>query len=101
MTEGSCHKGFPPNASMVADCASLHYTKLHYITPHYNTLPPTKQLQIHYTNYTTPQLQLHGITTTLHPAVVGEGTTATIAATQKRTRLQPPFSPSMDSLRHP
>ena len=53
------------------------------------------QLQLHYTNYTTPQLQLHynynynySCTTPLHPAVVGEVnqvTTATIAATPKNT----------------
>ena len=42
---------------------------------------------MHYTNYTTPQLQLHYVTATaalhhtLHPAVVGEVTTATIATT--------------------
>ena len=54
------------------------------------------QLQLHYLNYTTPQiqpttlqlqLQLHY--TTLHPAVVGEVTdqvtTATIAASPKNT----------------
>ena len=44
------------------------------------------------------QLQLHY--TTLHPAVVGEVTTATIATTPK-TQLQPPFGPSVDSLCHP
>ena len=61
------------------------------------------QLQLHYTNYTTPlqphynsttlqlQLQLHY--TTLHPAVVGEVTTA--------TQLQPPSGPSVDALCHP
>ena len=56
------------------------------------------QLQLRYTNYTTPQLQLHYTTTTvqlqlhyttLHLAVVGEVTdqvtTATIAATPKNT----------------
>ena len=53
------------------------------------------KLQLHYTNYTTPQLQLHYATvqpqldyTTLHPAVVGEVTdqvtTATIATTPKK-----------------
>ena len=51
------------------------------------------QLQLRYTNYTTPQLQLHYTTTTttatLHPAVVGEVTDqvtiATIATTSKNT----------------
>ena len=69
------------------------------------------QLQLLYTNYTTPQLQptplqlqlqLHY--TPLHPAVVGEVTdevtTATIVPVQK-TELQPPFSPSVGSLCHP
>ena len=52
------------------------------------------QLQLHYTNYTTPQLQLHYTQlqlrlhhTTLHPAVVGEvtnqATTAIIVTTPK------------------
>ena len=54
---------------------SLHHTS------------PQLQLQLHYTNYTTlqlqRQLQLHY--TTLHPAVVGEVTTATIATTPKNT----------------
>ena len=46
---------------------------------------------MHYANYTTPQLQLHYIATTaalphtLHPAVVGEVTTAAIAATSTNT----------------
>ena len=34
--------------------------------------------------------------TTLHPAVVGEVTTATIATTPKKTQVQPPFGPSVD-----
>jgi len=40
------------------------------------------QLQLH---YTTLQLQLELRYTTLHPAVVGEVATATIAATPKNT----------------
>ena len=55
---------------------TLHYTQLHYTTLHYITLPyatlitpPQMQLQLHYTNYTTPQLQLHYITTTATAAL--------------------------------
>ena len=72
------------------------------------------QLQLHYTtlitlhhnyNSTTLQLQLQLHYTTLHTGVVGEVThqvtTATIVTTQKKTQLQPPFSPSVDSLCHP
>ena len=48
------------------------------------------------------QLQLQLRYTTLHPAIVGEvteqATTATIATTPQKTQLQPPFSPSVDSL---
>ena len=63
---------------------------------------------MHFTNYTTPQLQLHYITTTtaaalhhtLHPAVVGEVATATIVTTPK-AQLLPPFSPSVNLLCHP
>ena len=112
-----------------ATTATLHYTTLHYnynystfhqyttlhYTMHYTkyTTPQLQlQLQLHYTNYTTLQLQLT-TTTPLHynytyncttphyiPAVVGEVTTATIAATPK-TQLQPPFGPSVDLLCHP
>ena len=68
---------------------TLHHTKL---------IPsPQMQLQLHYTNCTTPQLQLHSLqsqqqlhyTTTKHPAVVDEVTdqvtTATIVTTPKNT----------------
>ena len=46
--------------------ATLHQTTLHYPTLHCTTFttPPQMQLQVHYTNYTTPQLQLHHTTTT-------------------------------------
>ena len=46
---------------------TLHSTSLHYTTLHYSTLDHYTsiiQLQLHYTNYTTPQLQLHYATTT-------------------------------------
>ena len=46
-----------------------HCTRPHYIAPTYITLHRTHYtstilLQVHYTNYTTPQLQLHYIATT-------------------------------------
>ena len=76
---------------------TLDYTALHYPTLHYTRpiTPLTIWLQLHYTNYTTPQLQLHYITTTaalhhtLNPAVVvAEVTTATIATTPTITNNQ-------------
>ena len=93
---------------------TLLYTTLHYPTLH--TLhctafitPPQTQLQLHYTNYTTSQLQLHHTTTTttataaLHHTTsssCGWGddrvTTATIVTFPKNT-----FSPAVDSLCHP
>ena len=60
---------------------------------------------MHYTSYTTPQLQLHYITNTaalhhtLHPAVVGEMTTATIATTPTIT-TPTTFRSISDSLCH-
>ena len=89
------------------DYATLRYTNLHYITLHSlhhrncncNYLTPHRNY-----NATILQLQLQLHYTTLHPAVVGEVTdqvtTATIVTTRK-TQLQPPFSPSVDSLCHP
>ena len=81
----------------ILDYSSQHYSTLHYaawhyttlITPHHNyngncnynythTNYTTLQLQIH---YPTLQLQLQLRYTTLHQAVVGEVTTATIATT--------------------
>ena len=68
------------------------------------------QLQLHYTNYTTPQLQLHYATATATAAlhhttsssceVIDQVTTATIVTTPE-TQLQPPCSPSVDSLCQP
>ena len=83
---------------------ATNYTTLRYTTLHYNHTITTLlyatpqlqlQLQLHlrYTNYTalrysynstTLQLQLQLRYTTLHPAVVGEVTTATIAAAPKK-----------------
>ena len=80
---------------------TLLYTKLHYTARHY-TPYPTAQLQLqlglrgtNYTtlplqlDYTTAQLQLQLRYTTLHPAVVVEVTTATIATTPKNTIPNP------------
>ena len=72
---------------------SLHHHK-------YNCKYSTLITRHHNYNSTTLQLQLQLQYTTLHPAVVGEVTTATIAAAPK-SQLQPLFSPSVDSLCHP
>ena len=82
--------------------ATLQHATLHYITLHYtHYTTPQLQLQLHHTYYTTLQLELQLHYTRLHPADVGEVTTATIATTPKKTQLQPPFGPSVDSLCHP
>ena len=89
---------------------SLHYAGLHYTTLHYITLghyTSTIQLRIHYTNYTTPQLQLHYVTITTAAAL--HHTTSSCSrwgghcnhCNHSKTQTQPPFSPSLDSLRHP
>ena len=89
------------------DYTTLNYTTLHYITLHSLHSLHHRKCNCNYTtlitlhhnyNSTTLQLQLHY--TTLHPAVVGEVTTATIA-TIPETQLQPPFGQSVDSLCHP
>ena len=81
------------------------YTRRHYPTLHYTRPITHLQYSCNYTtlitrhhdhNSITVQLQLQLHYTTLHPAVVGEVTTATMA-----TILQPPFRPSVDSLCHP
>ena len=76
-------------------CTTLHHTTLHYITLHYTTLVTphhnynyayTTLITLHYNyNSTTLQLQLQLHYSTLHPAVVGEVTAATIATTPKNT----------------
>ena len=74
----------------------LHYTNYTtlVLTPQQQQQQPQLQLQLqlHYTNYTTLQLQLNYATlqlqphcNTLHPAVVCEVTTETIASTPKST----------------
>ena len=73
--------------------------------------PPHMQLQLLYTNYTTPQLQLQYATTTTTTAL--RHTTCSSCGwgdrpgdhwnhcNHSKTQLQTPFSPSMDSLCHP
>ena len=70
--------------------STLHYTTLHYttlITPHHShncNYNYTTLITLHYNyNSNTLQLQLQLHYTTLHPAVVGEVTAATIATTPK------------------
>ena len=69
----------------------LHCTRLPYSTVHNSTLTTTNDTTLitphHNYNSTTLQLQLQLQYTTLHPAVVGEVTTETIATTPK-TKLQ-------------
>ena len=81
------------------------YTTLRYATLHYTNYTTQQlqlqlQMQLHYTNYTTLQLQLRYTTTqlqlqlrytTLHPAVVGEVAIATIAATSKKKNTPTTF----------
>ena len=69
------------------------------------------QLQLYCTNYTTPQLQLHHATTTTTAALhhitsssCGWGdrpSDCNHCNHSKKTQLQPPFGPSVDSLCHP
>ena len=92
---------------------TLHYTTLHYITLHYATLvtPPQMHLQLHYTNCTTPQLQLH-YTTTTTTAELHHTTSSSCGwgdrpgdhcnhCSHSKKQLQPPFGPSVASLCHP
>ena len=82
----------------------MHYTN--YTTPQ---LQLQLHLQLHYTfytlqlqlHYTTLQLQLHY--TTLYPAVVARWPLQSLQPLQplQKTQLQPPVSPSVDSLCHP
>ena len=75
-------------------CATLHYSytnysyndKGNYTTLHSTTRRYTKLITLHYNyNSTTLQLQLQLHYATLHPAVVGEVTTATIKSTTQTT----------------
>ena len=91
----------------------LHYTTTTTTTTlrYTNYTTPQLQLQLHYANDTTLQLQLHYTTlqlqlqlqlryTTLHPTVVVRWPLQQLQPLQK-TKLQPPFGPSVDSLCHP
>ena len=99
--------------------ATLHYTRLDYTTLRYPTLHytrPIKPLQYNckrtiFTNYSTPQLQLRRyITTTTTTTAARRHTTSSSCGWgdhcnhchhSKKTQLQPPFSPSVDSPCHP
>ena len=86
----------------------MHYTTL--ITPHHDyncnctckyTKYTTLQLQLHYTTVQLQlqlQLQLHY--TTQHPAVVVRLPLQPLQPFKKKTQLQPPVGPSVDSLCH-
>ena len=67
--------------------ATVQNTTVYYKTRYtnYTTQQLQSQLQLHYTYYYTLHLQLQMRCTTLHPAVVGEVTAATIATTPKNT----------------
>ena len=71
------------------DYTALHYPTLHYtrpITPLQHDCNYTTLITLHHNyNSTTLQLRLQLQYTTLHPAVVGEVTTATIATTPTNT----------------
>ena len=93
------------------NCDTLHYTRLYYTTllnisrhslHHHNYNCNCTTLVTLHQNYNSTALQLQWQLeyTTLHPVVVSEVTTATIA-TSPKTQLQPPFGPSVDSLCHP
>ena len=107
-------------------CAGMYYNNYNYTTQqlHYTTTTPTQQLQLqlqqqllqlqqlydcnyttlitlhHSYKSTTLQLQLQLQYITLHPAVVGEVTTATIATNPANT-TPTLFGQSVDSLCHP
>ena len=63
------------------------------------------QLQLHYTNFTTPQLQLHYATTATTSSSCGwgdrPGDHCNHCNHPKKTQLQPPFGPSVGLLYHP
>ena len=89
-----------------------HGNRLNYPKLHSTTLitPPQMQLQLRYTNDTTPQLQLHYATTTtaLHHTTSRScgwgdrpGDHCNHCSHSKKTQLQPPFGPWVDSLCRP
>ena len=92
------------HAKLDLDYTTLHCTTLHYPTVHNTTFiaPPQMQLQLHCTNQTTPQLQLHYAIATATAAL--HHTTSSSCEwgdrpgghcnhcnhSQKKTQLQPP-----------
>ena len=79
-----------------------HYITLHYSTLHVTTLHSTRlrSTTLHYTNYNYTYTYPY---TTLHYTTVHYTNNITLHDTtrSKITQLQPPFSPSVDSLCHP
>ena len=93
---------------------TLHYTMLHYSTQHCTTLQYINyitqqlQLQLRYTNYTTLQLQLHlyynynyNCATPHYIQQLWVRWPLQPLQPLQKKQLQPPFGPSVDSLRHP
>ena len=89
---------------------TAHYITLHYIPlhslhyTHYTT--PQLQLQLHYTNYTTLKLQLHynyNYSCTRPHYIQQLWVRWPLQPLQplQKTQLQPPFGPSVDSPCHP
>ena len=87
-------------------------TTLHYPTLHCTTfiIPPQIRLQLHYVNYTTPQLQLHDTTITITTTVAlrrstpnsgGFGGYCNHSNHSQKKPFQPPFRQSVASLCHP
>ena len=97
---------------MTLDYTTAHNTTAHYTTLHYTTLyilhythytTPQLQLQLHYTTYTTLQRQLHYTTTSTPHYIQQLWVRWLLQPLQplQTTQLQPPFGPSVDSLCHP
>ena len=105
------------NYSYNYNYATLHYTTVHQTTLHYATLHYITLRSLNYhkcncnycINYTTPQRQLHYTTATavLHPTTsscCGRGNRSgdhCNHCNHSKKQLQPPVSPSVDSLCHP
>ena len=94
--------GSQSDAPVFSTYTTLYYITLHSSRHHEYNCNYTIRITLHHNyNSTTLQLQLQLHYTTPHLAVVGEVTTATIATTPKKTQLQPPSGPSVDSICHP
>ena len=88
---------------------TLHYTTLHYITLHYTTLhyayyTTLHYATLHYTNYTAIHYNdnyNYNCTTPHYIQQLWEGDHCNRCNHFKKTQLQPPVGPSVDSLCHP